>query len=59
METRSASAFADYWEKVEHEIHHRGQLYLLLAMCGVPTPPLYGLTEEQVRAASGSSAEGS
>lgn len=38
---------------VEHEIHHRGQLYLLLAMCGVSTPPLYGLTEEQVRAASG------
>ena len=37
---------------VEHEIHHRGQLYLLLAMCGVPTPPLYGLTEEEVRAAS-------
>jgi uncharacterized damage-inducible protein DinB len=37
---------------IEHEIHHRGQLYLLLAMCGVATPPLYGMTEEQVRAAS-------
>ena len=37
---------------VEHEIHHRGQLYLLLAMMGVATPPLYGLTEEEVRAAS-------
>ena len=37
---------------VEHEIHHRGQLYLLLAMQGVATPPIYGLTEEQVRAAS-------
>ncbi len=33
----------------EHEIHHRGQLYIYLSMLGVPTPPLYGLTEEQVR----------
>lgn len=33
----------------EHEIHHRGQIYLLLAMLGVETPPLYGLTSEQVR----------
>ena len=43
---------------VEHEIHHRGQLYLLLAMQGVPTPPIYGLTEEQVRAASQPGPEG-
>jgi uncharacterized damage-inducible protein DinB len=34
---------------VEHEIHHRGQLYLMLGMIGVPTPPLYGLTSEEVR----------
>lgn len=34
---------------VEHEIHHRGQIYLYLAMLSVPTPPLYGLTSEQVR----------
>lgn len=34
---------------VEHEIHHRGQLYLMLGMLGVKTPPLYGLTEEQLR----------
>ena len=34
---------------VEHEIHHRGQLYIMLGMLGVPTPPLYGLTEEQLR----------
>jgi uncharacterized damage-inducible protein DinB len=34
----------------EHEIHHRGQIYLYLAMLDVPTPPLYGLTSEQVRA---------
>lgn len=33
----------------EHEIHHRGQIYLYLGMLGVPTPPLYGLTSEQVR----------
>jgi uncharacterized damage-inducible protein DinB len=37
---------------VEHEIHHRGQIYLYLGMLGVPTPPLYGLTSEEVRARS-------
>jgi len=35
---------------VEHEIHHRGQIYLYLAIQGVPTPPLYGLTSEEVAA---------
>jgi len=34
---------------LEHEIHHRGQIYLMLGMLGVPTPPLYGLTSEEVR----------
>lgn len=34
---------------VEHEIHHRGQLYLGLGLLGVPTPPIYGLTSEEVR----------
>ncbi|MEW6212593.1 MAG: DinB family protein [Acidobacteriota bacterium] len=33
---------------IEHEVHHRGQLYLYLSMIGVETPPLYGLTEEEV-----------
>jgi uncharacterized damage-inducible protein DinB len=33
----------------EHEIHHRGQIYLYLAMLEIPTPPLYGLTSEEVR----------
>jgi uncharacterized damage-inducible protein DinB len=37
---------------VEHEIHHRGQIYLYLGILAVPTPPLYGLTSEQVRARS-------
>jgi uncharacterized damage-inducible protein DinB len=36
----------------EHEVHHRGQIYLMLNMLEVPTPPLYGLTSEQVRALS-------
>jgi uncharacterized damage-inducible protein DinB len=36
----------------EHEIHHRGQLYLYLGILGVPTPPLYGLTSEEVRSRS-------
>ena len=37
---------------VEHEVHHRGQIYLYLGMLGVPTPPLYGLTSEEVRSRS-------
>jgi uncharacterized damage-inducible protein DinB len=37
---------------IEHEVHHRGQLYLMLGMLGVETPPLYGLTSEDVRARS-------
>jgi uncharacterized damage-inducible protein DinB len=34
---------------VEHEIHHRGQLYMALGVLGVATPPIYGLTSEEVR----------
>ena len=34
---------------VEHEVHHRGQIYLSLGILGVKTPPLYGLTSEEVR----------
>src|SRR6185503_21320667 len=37
---------------VEHEAHHRGQLYLMLGLLGVKTPPIYGLTEEEVAARS-------
>ena len=37
---------------VEHEAHHRGQLYLMLGMRGVSLPPLFGLTEEEVTARS-------
>ena len=33
---------------VEHEAHHRGQVYMTLGMLGVPTPPLFGLREDQV-----------
>lgn len=33
---------------IEHEIHHRGQIYLYLAMLEIETPPLYGLTSEEV-----------
>jgi uncharacterized damage-inducible protein DinB len=34
---------------VEHEVHHRGQIYMMLALLGVAAPPLYGLTEAEVR----------
>lgn len=33
---------------VEHEIHHRGQIYIYLGLLEVETPPLYGLTAEEV-----------
>lgn len=37
----------------EHEAHHRGQVYLMLGLLGVPTPPVLGMTAEEVLAASG------
>jgi uncharacterized damage-inducible protein DinB len=37
---------------VEHEAHHRGQVYLMLGVLGVKPPQLFGLTEEEVRARS-------
>jgi uncharacterized damage-inducible protein DinB len=37
---------------VEHEVHHRGQIYLMLRLLDVATPPLYGLTSEEVQARS-------
>jgi uncharacterized damage-inducible protein DinB len=35
---------------VEHEAHHRGQIYQMLGELDVATPPLYGLTAEEVAA---------
>jgi len=40
---------------VEHEVHHRGEIYVYLALLGVSRPPLYGLTEPELRALSSSS----
>jgi len=37
---------------LEHEIHHRGQIYVYLGILGVPAPSLYGLKEQQVKALS-------
>jgi len=31
---------------LEHEIYHRGQLYSMLAILEIKTPPLFGLTSE-------------
>lgn len=39
---------------LEHEAHHRGQLYFTLGLLGVPTPPIYGLSEPELRARSAS-----
>ena len=50
--TTPAGASITVWKwlraMVEHEIHHRGQIYLYLAHLDVDTPPLYGLTSEEV-----------
>jgi uncharacterized damage-inducible protein DinB len=35
---------------IEHEVHHRGQIYMMLSVLEVPTPPLFGLTSEELRA---------
>lgn len=32
----------------EHEIHHRAQLYLYLNMLGIETPPMFGLSSEEI-----------
>jgi uncharacterized damage-inducible protein DinB len=37
---------------VEHEVHHRGEMYVYLALLGVPRPPLYGATEAELRSYS-------
>jgi uncharacterized damage-inducible protein DinB len=42
---------------VEHEVHHRGQIYLMLGMLGVATTPLFGLTSEEVRSRSPTAAD--
>lgn len=37
---------------IEHEAHHRGQIYLYLGILGVPVPSLYGLNERQLQSLS-------
>lgn len=37
---------------IAHEIHHRGALCIYLNLLGVSTPPVFALTEEQVRMVS-------
>jgi uncharacterized damage-inducible protein DinB len=36
----------------EHEAHHRGQLYLMASLRGRTVAPLFGLTEQELAAAS-------
>lgn len=33
---------------VEHEIHHRAQIYIYLNLLDIKTPPIFGLTAEEV-----------
>lgn len=42
---------------VEHEIHHRAQIYTYLGMLGITAPPMYGLTSEEVRERSTKSSD--
>ena len=37
---------------IEHEIHHRGELYIYLNLLGVKTPPMFGLSAEEVENSS-------
>lgn len=37
---------------VEHEAHHRGQIYAMLRELGTSGPSLFGMTSEEVRARS-------
>ncbi len=37
---------------VEHEAHHRGQIYFMLGLLDVKVPQLFGLTEEDVQSRS-------
>lgn len=41
---------------IEHEAHHRGQLYLYCGMLDIATPPIFGLTEEEVARRSATTA---
>lgn len=34
---------------IEHEIHHRGQIYVYLGLLGISTPPIYGLNSVEVK----------
>ncbi|MCB0582917.1 MAG: DinB family protein [Phaeodactylibacter sp.] len=38
---------------VEHEVHHRAQIYLYLNMLDIRTPPMFGLTSEELIARAG------
>ena len=40
---------------IEHEVHHRGEIYVSLALLGVPRPPLFGLTSEELAQRAGRS----
>jgi len=37
---------------IEHEVHHRGEMYVYLALLGVERPPVFGVTEEELRRSS-------
>ncbi|MCP4441741.1 MAG: DinB family protein [Aureispira sp.] len=37
---------------IEHEVHHRSQIYIYLGMLNIKTPPIFGLTSEEVASKS-------
>ena len=46
---RSLSGWRLLMMMLEHEVHHRGEMYVYLALLGVDRPPLYGVTEQELR----------
>lgn len=50
--TTPAGAMITVWKwlraMVEHEAHHRGQLYMMAGMRGFSVAPLHGMAEEEV-----------
>lgn len=52
--TTPAGAAITRWKwlraMLEHEAHHRGQLYFTLGLLDVPTPPIFGLSEPELLA---------
>ncbi len=48
-EVNRSTGYAQAWGFLFDIIHHRGQIYTMLGMLNVETPPLYGMTATDVQ----------